>query len=379
MFGNYIWDYYANTILNYTYALTSFFLGYLLFLNKRKKVKLISIQNYEKFSINFVRVGMLIGVLAYVLWGITSGKSLQNIFLLGLLGFQDKVNTAVELGGNNYLKLMIEIFIPILSLALFTSMKKIEFSFWLLITIVIYLSQGFRYRIVLLLISFSLIYLFRNKVSINKILKLSLLVIPILILLLEFTQYRKSIRQSVVGIQTEFQVNDRPIFDTLFASSRNYLANASLIKYMVEENITYGYGDTMIMQVFIRMMPSSMFNNGVKPDPRGLMISNKSWGNRDAMYAGEAYDAVGGAYYELGSLGVIIFFLLLGFIVGYVNRKMYSAKNVEQFVLYVIIISSFFQLLTRGYLPQFFFTFGFMMLPFIIIKLRKSKKVVIHV
>ena len=375
LFNNYLWDYYPNIMLNYLTAVISFLLGYLLL----KKNRIIQMETNNTKSnyipIKLIRIGLFIGIGSFILWGLLSGKSLSNIFLLGFFGLSDNNIYPEGVKGNNYLLLMIETLIPLLVLSIYSNMKKPEIVFWIAIVSIIFLSQGFRYRFILLLSSFLLVYLLKNKLSMKKVLITSLTLFIFMYSIIGISDYRHSIRDSVRGvyIDQDGKFGGRDISHIIFASTRNYLAFGSLLKYMDSNNISYGYGETMFGHIFIRMIPSTFFENNAKPRPPAIEVSAKSWGSREALYAGEAYGGVGGVYYEFGTIGVAIFFMLIGMITKWLDQKIFQSTNKIRIAFYIVITISLFKIITRGYLPEFFFSFGFMMLPFIYIKIFLPK------
>lgn len=375
LFNNYLWDYYPNIVLNYFIAITAFFIGYLIFKKRKPVLRKVSVEKNDLISISFIRIGLLIGVFSFALWGLSSGKSLSSIFLLNFFGIVDYSDYTVETRGNNYLLLMIEIFIPLLTLALYSKMRKIELLMWVMIVSIIFLSQGFRYRFILLLSSFLLIYLLDNKFTFKKVIILGMSFFIFMYAVIGVSNYRNSIRESVKGafIEQDYKSRNRDISYIIFASTRTYMAFGSLLKYMETYNIPYGYGETMFGHIFIRMIPSSFFENNTKPTPPAVEVSAKSWGSKEALTAGEAYGGVGGTYYEFGTIGVALFFMIIGMITKWLDQRLFISNNKIKIVFYIIITVSLFKIITRGYLPEFFFSFSFMMLPFIYIKIFLPK------
>ncbi len=375
LFDNYLWDYYPEIVLNYLIAIVFFLLGYLLLKKRRVSYDLSFTSKENYIDAKFIRIGLLISLFAFIMWGVTSGKSLSNIFLLGFFGLSENATYTEGLKGNNYLLLMIETFIPLLALSLYSNMKKSELVLWITIVAIIFLSQGFRYRFILLLSAFLLIYLYNNKLSIRKILFLGMSISIFMYAIIEVSNYRSSIRNSVKSgyVSQDAKSSNRDIANIVFSSTRNYLAFGSLLKYMDNTDIPYGYGETMIGHIFIRMLPSSFFDKNIKPRPPAIEISAKSWGSREALTAGEAYGGVGGVYYEFGSVGVALFFLLIGMMTKWLDQRISTSNNKIKVVFYIVITISLFKIITRGYLPEFFFSFSFILLPFLYIRFFRPK------
>ncbi|UPT76870.1 oligosaccharide repeat unit polymerase [Sulfurovum sp. XGS-02] len=376
LFGNYLWDYYDDVLVYYILGISMFFIGYILSIKNTKKNKKINISLLKNIDKNFIRFGMLIGVLGYILWAVTSGRSIYNIFLLDYFGASNNLDNFMNIEkGNNYLRQMVEIFIPILTLSFFSNMKKKEIAIWTLIALIIYISQGFRYRIILLISAYTFIYIFFYVKSYKKFfMSTGLLLILTLYTVTQLTYYRWEIRANILGQEAKRVSSDyanETVLSTFGHYTRNYMPFASLVKYMEKNDIEYGYGETMFGHIFVRMLPSFFFPDG-KPFPPAVKVSAESWESAEGKFAGEAYAATGGVYYEFGVIGIILFYIVIGYLIGILTKKIKKAKNSVHLAFYLTIIVSFFQLLTRGYLPGYVISFGYMLLPFIYIKFFKS-------
>ncbi|WP_275163340.1 O-antigen polymerase [Citrobacter portucalensis] len=359
-----IYEYYMPVMINYMVNLLFFIIGFIS-VNKTNINKnfIFSDRNYV-VSIVFVRMLLIISLTCYILWGITSGKSLSSIFLVDFIkGNFGSVNTNEVERGNVYLLSLIGFITPAIFMAYFSEMKIKEFMFWLIIATVIYTSQGYRYRILLLGIGLLFLYMSSTKVNYKKYIKLILISIISITLLMQLANIRNEIRASQATASFSEESTTKSEYSKWFVSTRNYIAFASLLKYMDEHNLEHGYGETMFLHIFIRAVPSSFFPSNHKPVPPALIVSADSWGSIDGFMSGEAYGCVAAAYYEFGFFGIIIISLIFGAIVAVINRKWAKDNSIYSRVLITIITVSLFQYITRGYLPGFVMTIGFMVLP----------------
>ena len=371
LFGNYLWNYYPYVLINYLFASIAILIGYLATRTSSREVKRPP-DRERTVPVKVIRGGMLIGLMFFVLWGLSTGASLSSIFLLEYFGFAEVGSAVADSRGNPYLLLMIEIFIPILALALYSKMKGRELVFWLCVTAVVYLSQGFRYRLIMLVASLLIVYLYRSQIkfTVSKVLVFIVLISLTMYSIINISNYRSDIRSSVSGSYSERYSSggQREFSEIVFASTRVYLPFAALVKHMDQRDIPYGYGETMFGHIFVRMIPSFFFEDGIKPEPPAVIVSQQSWGGSRYFGAGEAYGGVGGVYYEYGTIGVVIYFIILGAILGRLTLLLNESRNQIFSVMYIVTSVAFFILITRGYLPGFFFSYCFMMIPFIFLK-----------
>tara|TARA_Y100000588_G_C14084352_1_gene851532 strand:+ start:235 stop:870 length:636 start_codon:yes stop_codon:yes gene_type:complete len=193
------------------------------------------------------------------------------------------------------------------------------------------------------------------------------------VILVSLSYLRNYVKQVNRGVDIELKSDDRSFSDTLFSNTRNFYSFSSLIKYMDEGNGRYDYGETMFLNIAYRFIPSSFFPDNTKPRPFGVEESAKSWGNYEGYYAGEAYSNFGEYYQAFGVFGVIFFNFILGMVFAYISkgiRKDRSKLSVTKFG-YLVLVCSFFQMISRGYLPQYILILIYMFLPILVVRLRK--------
>ena len=86
-FFNYIWDYYPNVLFNYLLAILSFIIGYFIIIRKKDNVSYSTVKKISKneFDVKYVRIGLIFVVFCFILWGLTAGRSIIDLFMLSLI------------------------------------------------------------------------------------------------------------------------------------------------------------------------------------------------------------------------------------------------------------------------------------------------------
>lgn len=354
------------------YILSIFFVSIFYFISSRKfnidnGFSTLEVDNL--ITENVARKWILISLCSIVLWSVISGYGLGTLFLINL--FSDTKTSLLEENNQSflYLKQCFEFSLTGLLFAYSSKMKRREFIFWLIFVLIITLGFGFRYRLIILFCAITIYYILSRKVSYKtplKILVTMLALIGSLYFIGETRNYYKSMSRGYDVIQEVNISSSEPVLTKVLKYTRNYLSDAALMKYIDEEYDSHDYGHSMFAQTLIRLIPSNLFI-GEKPRPYSLAASAESWHSAEGYYAGEAFTHVGEFYYSFGTFGVIILSSLLGWILSCLRIK--NKTNFEYLFLSVSI-SSLFHYYSRGYLPGFFMSYLFLIIPFIFIKFR---------
>lgn len=375
LFGNDLFYYFPHVFLIYSISIISVFISYYAFY--RCTLQNPQITDKEFLSKPIPRIdnavifkSFFIIVFLVFLWSKTSDISFLSLFFLSGL-FSDVINAEQADfldGGANHLKLFIDSLLPVVVVSFAFSSKKIFYSL-LFFTLVIFLSLGFRFRIIVLGFSILFLYLLRNDFSLKSV-KTFLIATLLFVFLMIIQGYLKNFLRdfSLTGsAKTTIVSSDtRSFSDVFFSHTRNHLAFISAYKYLSENEgyVVYDYGETFFIQPFVRFLPSSFFKDNIKPPPKTLNIISDSWQSYEGSRAGEAADYVAEFYLTGGVPVVVIFSFGFGFYL-YLISKMLSCSIEYLKVIGCVLCATIFQYFSRGYFPGYlmfllYLFFGFL-------------------
>lgn len=301
-------------------------------------------------------------------------KKLLLITLLSVLIFAGTGGLLVQLnfleaGGNpfqgytgafrNYLLQTIDFLIPgTIVLLVGFMLKKTKLMYFIIsftFAIAIFSAQGFRWRLVVLLLGLVMSYYLIKKTNVN-ILILSIIafvLIPLLGLIGLTRQYG-----SGLNITKSKQYQNEEIFLAGFYETSTFFDTGMLINYVPSKFDYIGWDP--LVQSLVFPIPRAIWPS--KPSGEYIKIYERMYGNGD-LGKGVAVLNYGEYYLAFGWIGVLLGFVLLGW--GY--RKLWNWYVVNQnnpvaTVLYSVSASFMYVVISRGYLPQvtmlFVFTVG---------------------
>lgn len=218
-------------------------------------------------------------------------------------------------------------------------------------------------------------YLCLNNFEFKKIRNVIIYMSLFCTVLVSLSYLRNYVKQVNRGVNIELKAEDRSFFEAMFSNTRNFYSFSSLIKYMDEGKGRYDYGETMFLNIAYRFIPSTFFPENTKPRPFGVEESAKSWGNYEGYYAGEAYSNFGEYYQALGLFGIVFFNFVFGSILAFISRKIRSDRSklsINKFAL-LVLVCSFFQMISRGYLPQYVLILMYMLIPVLLMKIKNVR------
>ena len=312
------------------------------------------------------RVWIASGFLGLLAWAVSVNYSLSSLFLLSLwsgAGASSNMTSGSTLA--MYSLQTFEFAITGILLASLSKMGRKEWLFWLTLYSVCAVSLGFRYRLMILGGGLGLIYVVRNGLHLRNIVPISGVLVITLILLTVFADNRTNFKAAT---RHQEQLNFSAGIDnvlSIFSNTRNFFADAALIKAVDTNQADIDFGETMFGHIVVRALPASVFD-GVKPYPPSLEASRNSWPSSEGAYSGEAFSYVGEFYFTGGWFGVAILSLLFGMALRWASR-------VRSPLLIIVISASIFQYVGRGYLPGFMMSFVFLLVPAIISVSKPSK------
>ena len=288
------------------------------------------------------------------------GKSISYILTLGLIGDVDTSNTTSSLGLFSMFSYSI---IPFCLMYSYYGKSKFIKYILLFLTISVQLIRGFRFIVIILILSYAFFYYIKqNKRPNIKSMILFFVFACIIIAVMGF--YRNAVRSGQEVGWTEFSLLEE-INYALFENFRIYKTYYGIIK-AVPEMTSHLFGKQMIIYTIVMFIPRIIWST--KPYPPGDLAIQLGI-SYYAKEAGTAAPNIAEFYYEFGIVGVIIFMWIFGVFMKKMRKK-YLINNTDVFglMIYSIIIPTTFQLIIRGYTPSNFYLVVFLVLPIVFTK-----------
>lgn len=352
----------------------AFCIGYTISLRKKKIMNKKIILNLKRFNIkkaekNTLIIWMICLILSLI-YLMSSGLSISYIFTLGIQGEKDISNVSgTPLG---FISMFSYSLVSLCLLYNFIGTRKINKIIVTFCTIMIQMIRGFRFIVMILLISHFFMYYIKKRKT-PSLRTIVLLTSGALFLIGFIGFYRNSIRLGNGLVVGDFKIRD--ITDAVLGNFRIYKTYYAIVG-VVPSQVEYLYGSQMILYTLTMFIPRFIWAN--KPYPNGLEAIKVGISDYAAT-AGQAYPCTGEFYYEFGVIGVIFFMIIFGYLARKL-KEIINYKNMDVFnlVIYSVLVSSILQLTIRGYMPSNFYLIVFLILPIIIIKknclLNTSKK-----
>lgn len=284
--------------------------------------------------------------------------------------------TAISGGFSNYFLFMMNLFIPSAALLLVNSVKKNKYS-WLLILAILYptalyITLGFRYRVVLLILSLLATYYLYLKRRPNFI---ALTVLGILVV--TFMGIIGSTRTYYSGLKRLDTLEGKSFFDLFlsgFSEAQTFQSTGLLIE------------DVPKAHPHIGLQP--IYESLAMPIPRQFWPDKPSGESLEAIYSIYQYETgigevstgaavlnYGENYLAFGWIGVIIGAFILGIIIRVAWNWFLARKDSEVAVVLIAVFNSFiYVIISRGYLPQVTINFFFTVFPVYLLYYSLNKK-----
>lgn len=271
---------------------------------------------------------------------------------------------------HNYLGLSVNFLIPgvalMFSYCLAAKQRWVWFLAFTLLTVGLFISLGFRYRLVLLFGSLAIIYYLHAGRRPNILLALSifLLFIVAMGIINESRTYGSGIDVS------RLETTKQSYFESGLNESRIFQTSGAVMD-AVPEKIPY-VGFTPIINTIFFPIPRIINPN--KNSAEYLFTA------LDAIYGstvskGAAFMAYGEYYLAFGWFGIILGGFLIGwFFRGIWNYYLADQKNPLRMAVYAITVIYLYVIVSRGYMPQVAMLFFFSVFPVYIVRWRLRKK-----
>lgn len=359
----------ATIIFDFSYI--SFVIGYCI-CNVKSKVRLNKMAKINwRIDDKQLKIAIMAWGVAYVLslvHLIGSGKNIIQILTIG------SVNSTNTYGMNSMLGFISNfsfcMIVPWLYICFFSKSKffKVVVTY---LTLSAYLIRGFRYIVIIMIISFVIMY-YKKKEATPKLVTCILGLIGMLIFIGALGFMRNGIRTGVKTDWSSFGINN-----IIYALESNFDIYKTF--YGIVDNYpkyyNYTFGRSMFFETIIMFIPRMFWPS--KPlalDASVVLAIRRSVSEFAIINAAMATPNIGEFYVDFGIVGCIVFMFILGFVAKWVT-KFYFKNSIDDIVLYSIIMPTFLQLVIRGYTPSNFYLVVFLIMPIYIIKMANRVKV----
>lgn len=343
----------------------SLFIGYFI-LREGSKTQQIQLDYKEMMTIK--RVGIVLffvctaGMFLYALF---LGISVVRLFLPWLFGYE----TSLNMGSGmriNYLGLLIDSYLASICcfILVFINMQKKNKIMWgiliffaSVVVLGFYLTQAFRYRVVLFLFTIIMVYCYGRNISKPPI-KIIATMLIVIFLIIGFMEYNRGFLRGLAGFSP---ITKKEILRAGIGDLKIYSTMLSVVEYVPK------YEGFVHFEPFyyaaILPIPRAVWEG--KPYPNYLSVINRSFGSIEGLFAGAAVPNVGEQYMMFGVIGVAVISFIVGLVLALVwNRFCTKGYRLHSIILYFLFLSTLFIYVQRGYLAQYFQTLFFSIVPF---------------
>jgi len=363
--GTDISNYYGLSAFFSCVAVFFFILGYNIIGTKNKVIKnAVKLEKPEK-ALSFIFYGLYGIVLVNMAVG---GINVVNIFV-----GNETVGLGAK-GGTYFLQNFADSLITCIVLAYLMDVSKKKLITWSVLSFFLFTLLGFRYRILLAFIGFIFVYLYKNRLGPRQLVGGLLILMVFLygVMFLTMNRYLL-IKREYAQLQydpTQFK------YKLFFEQTRGSLADMAIYKVYENpaKNVKHDYGMSMFAYIFVRMIPRAFYpdKDDLYPPPQNKVqfAAYDAWWGK---YSGESLLSSGCLYVAFGWLGVVLGYLLWGYLLKLFANSMnfYDLLRVGS---YIVISLVTFQWITRAYFPQAVDHAVYMLFPIWILRLMGKRR-----
>lgn len=293
------------------------------------------------------------------------GRSLKYILTLGLSGGVIDLEREVQI---QFLAQLGYCLIPTLMYIWVYGKNNFMKLLLFFLTLSIYIMNGFRFIIVILLVA-TAIYHYLRKEKRPSFFKISKLLLIICTMIGVMGYARGGIRSG--GDITWSDFNWEIIYKTILENFEIYKPFYGMVQ-AIPENYNYTLGQ-QFLYTFTMAVPRAIWPGKPLPLMRELIEASVS---EYAAVAGVAWPNIGEYYSEFGVAGCMTIMLIFGALAS-LSMKLYirSGRNNHNLIMYSILLPTYLQIVIRGYSPSNFYLLFFLLLPIVLIKFLFRKKI----
>lgn len=314
----------------------------------------------------YAKVAIVFWIACYflsVLFLLLSGKSLAFILTGGLTGNGDLLESRKMLGAlSMFSYCLVGAWMLYFVYGKNKSLKVITF----ILTVFIYYIRGYRFIIIIFALA-PIVFMYLYKQKRPRLVT----IIGAIIVMIIFVGFVAAARNSVRyggGISSDM-VNWDAALEQVKDNFRIYKTYYALVGY-VPQKTNYLHGQQIFLYTALMFVPRIIWKS--KPETSAGLYLIRDAISESAFLSGTAYPIIGEFYIEFGSVGVVIFMFLYGYLnKSWMNKYGLSYSKFDQ-IMYSILLLSNFQIVIRGYTPSNFYMVIFFVLPLLFIKFLKG-------
>lgn len=314
----------------------------------------------------YAKVAIVFWIACYflsVLFLLLSGKSLAFILTGGLTGNGDLLESRKMLGAlSMFSYCLVGAWMLYFVYGKNKSLKVITF----ILTVFIYYIRGYRFIIIIFALA-PIVFMYLYKQKRPRLVT----IIGAIIVMIIFVGFVAAARNSVRyggGISSDM-VNWDAALEQVKDNFRIYKTYYALVGY-VPQKTNYLHGQQIFLYTALMFVPRIIWKS--KPETSAGLYLIRDAISESAFLSGTAYPIIGEFYIEFGSVGVVIFMFLYGYLnKSWMNKYGLSYSKFDQ-IMYSILLLSNFQIVIRGYTPSNFYMVIFLVLPLLFIKFLKG-------
>lgn len=363
-YGTYVMDGSSKATLIYIISYYMFVFGYYQ-KNINTNMKSIKSKNIysSKTKNKILNSCIFLWIILFIIslyYFLSCGQSIKYVLTLGLFG--DATGSTYE-SSNKFLidfsYALIPCWLYIYSLSKNKALKVIT----LILTLAVYISNGYRTIILTLCMSIVMLnYISKGKRPSWKVIFSGVLVSFTIFTLIGFS--RVAIRNGADFSLQDFSLND--FNKTLYTNFNLYQPFYGIVN-KVPNLMDYGLGRSMIVETITKFIPRKLWPN--KPSSSIVIDAIILGGGESALYShGMSWVCFGEYYLEFGYIGCFVIFYILGKILSLGKRNYLKNDNISTLITYCLLYSSIYKILSRGYMPNNFTYLVFLIMPSIIIQ-----------
>ncbi|RYI28774.1 oligosaccharide repeat unit polymerase [Bacillus infantis] len=364
-------DFYLGVISSII-AILSIYIGYYNPLVKRIGLSIPSLQLDNKRIKILSMCFSIITLCTFVSWIVLSGVPLSRFFLPGLISGYISTGNSDYIGESyNFLYSFIEWTIPTSILGyIYFKNKKISMAIILLL-LIIFSSIGFRFRVIILVISF--FYIYQKIIKKNNTSTVNRKLVFFSLILVFLVGWIGANRTSFRGFtQGEIDNSISTTLDTFMSSLNLFTPLVAVIK-RVPDIYGYAYFEPLLY-ILIRFIPREIWPT--KPSPDFLNKIPLSINTMEGFTAGAAVPHFGEYYIAFGYGGIVIGCIIFGMFSRFLLEfKNANKENNVVLIFYIVSLAHLIQMISRGYAAQTVQEYIYLIFPLITIMIFSQKRV----
>lgn len=336
-------------------------------INQRNTIEELKYSDEEPNNISLILLVLyilfFIGFAVNIYDMVNKGYNVKYLLTLGMQGEKKPDIAAESLGGLASFGMMI--FVPLMYLDKYEKHKWIP-RILRLIAIVVALTRGTRFPVIVLVISPIVMYFTERKKSPKSSTVLAIVLLGILIV--GGGQMIRTGTRMGGGLEGAAwdQFNFAYIYKTFQGNFDMYKTLYAAVSYFPNKGM-FTFGQQLLFCTMIWMIPRAIYPS--KPMPYAMEVIKSEWMGVGAVSAHIACGQLTEYYFEFGFLGCCILMGLFGRFCQFLKSKYMNPKNAHDLIFYSIMFPTLMQLIIRGATQLNFWAIFFMMIPWIAAKM----------